>query len=88
MTTRRIWRGGSFFYEARDLSTIARFGDRSDASSNVAGFRVTRATSVSRVVRGGSWDYDLGQYLRGADRNDVAPGVHSGYRGFRCARKP
>ena len=40
----------------------------------------------SRVVRGGSWDYDYTVYFRCALRNYNEPGYRRIYFGFRCAR--
>jgi len=44
-----------------------------------------KPSCASRVLRGGSWDYDI-RYLRAADRFGFAPDHRSGNIGFRVCR--
>jgi formylglycine-generating enzyme required for sulfatase activity len=45
------------------------------------------STGSSRVLRGGSWDFDSG-YCRSSDRGNYSPGVVYHVVGFRAARTP
>jgi formylglycine-generating enzyme required for sulfatase activity len=44
------------------------------------------AGSSSKSIRGGSWNYNVENYLRAAFRGDVNPGGRYAYFGFRCAQ--
>jgi serine/threonine-protein kinase len=44
------------------------------------------SASSARVLRGGSWDYDVAGDFRCAYRGDFRPGYRFNDRGFRCAR--
>jgi formylglycine-generating enzyme required for sulfatase activity len=45
------------------------------------------ASGASRVVRGGSWNYDA-YYLRASSRSYYTPGDAVSFIGFRVARAP
>ena len=51
-----------------------------------AGNLTPPSSGVSRVVRGGSWDYDLSGFFRCAFRSFSLPGGRLSRYGFRCAR--
>ncbi len=44
------------------------------------------SSGASRVLRGGSWNYDIPDYFRCADRDDLYPSLRYFRNGFRCAR--
>ncbi|MGE3939220.1 MAG: SUMF1/EgtB/PvdO family nonheme iron enzyme [Nitrospirales bacterium] len=44
------------------------------------------ADEDTRVLRGGSWAYDVPEFFRCAYRNNYFPGVRSSVFGFRCAQ--
>ncbi|MDR3691774.1 MAG: SUMF1/EgtB/PvdO family nonheme iron enzyme, partial [Fimbriimonas sp.] len=45
-------------------------------------------SSGARVVRGGSWSFDLNQSFQCAYRSSFDPTSRTYNRGFRCARTP
>lgn len=85
----RVVRGGSFNFDSDFVRAAVRLGGLPGAAYPNFGFRVVR--TVSRVVRGGSWDLDLAQAFCGACRFTFDPdkcGVCFGFRVARTASPP
>jgi sulfatase modifying factor 1 len=45
-------------------------------------------TGIRRVMRGGSWSYDIPFYVSSTNRSDGRPWIAKKYVGFRCAKDP
>ncbi len=70
-----VWEWVNDWYDADYYDTLA------DGVVNPQG----PGTGSSRVLRGGSWNYDPSTYFRGAFRNWFVPSLSVNYYGFRCA---
>jgi sulfatase modifying factor 1 len=55
-------------------------------SSGYSGDYGKSRANAARVLRGGSWDYDVAAILRSSFRHRYAPSNRYSFLGFRCAR--
>ena len=46
---------------------------------------MTRTENAPRVLRGGSWDYDVPSWVSAASHDSIEPAFRFDFIGFRCA---